>query len=87
MHWIVVLSLIENIVNEIVIGLPGLFSRYNGLLCMADWSNGVPLITHTVGKALLLPVYPQLMLTLLPLQTVVFSGGVIKVTTGYTQLL
>ena len=43
----------------------------------------IPLITHKTGKLALL-WYPQLMVTLLSLQTVTFSGGVTIVTTGYT---
>ena len=41
--------------------------------------NDVPLIIHTTGLATTIAC-PQLMVTLLPLQTVVFSGGVIKFT-------
>ena len=48
--------------------------------------NDVPLIIHVTDNAVAL-TYPQLMVTSLPLQTVVFSGGVAIVTTEYTQCM
>ena len=80
-HWKVVVPLIENTVNETVIGLVGLFSWYNGLSTTSYWVNDVPLIIHVTGNALALR-YPQLMITLLPLQKliVVFWGGLVIMT-------
>ena len=81
-HWKVVVLLMENTVNEIVLGFPGLFSWYNGLSTTSCWVNDVPLIIHVTGNVVA-HWYPQLMVTLLLLLTVVFSGGVVIVTIRY----
>ena len=65
-HWKVVVTLIENTVNDVTIGLVGLFRRYNGLFTISCRVNDLPLIIHVTGTAVAL-TYPQLMLTSLPL--------------------
>ena len=81
-HWKVVLPLIENTVNERALGVEGLFCRYSSFIFTISYSvNDVPLIIHVTGNGVTL-WYPQLMITLLPLQTVVFSGGLVIVTVG-----
>ena len=85
-HWKAVLWLIENTVNDIVLGLVGLFSWYNGLSTTFCWVNDVPLIIHVTGNEVA-DWYPQLMITLLLLHTVVFSGGCMIVTTRYTYII
>ena len=79
-HWKVVVPLIENTVNETLVGLLGLFSWYDGLSTISCWVNDVPLIIHVTDTALC-HWYPQLMVTSLTSQKliVVFSGGLVKV--------
>ena len=79
-HWKVVVWLIENTVSERALGLLGLFSWYSGLLSISCWVNDVPLIIHVTGNTIAC-WYPQLMITLLPLHAVVFSGGLVIITT------
>ena len=79
-HWKVVVPLIENTVNESVGALAGLFSRYDGLFTIFCRVNDVPLIIHVTGNRVAVRC-PQLMVTSLPLQTVVFSGGLVIITT------
>ena len=53
---------------------------------MRDWVKcNVLLILHATSSGVSLS-YPQLMVTSLPLQTVVSSGGVVIVTIEYTQI-
>ena len=65
--------------------LVGLFSGYNGPSIIADWSNDVTLINYggcinVTGNTIALR-YPQLMVTLLPLQKLVaFWGSLVIVT-------
>ena len=78
-HWKVVVPLIERTVSERALGVVGLFSRYS--LLRPSSVNDVPLIIHITGSRVSL-WYPQLMVTSLPLHTIVFSGGLVTVTTG-----
>ena len=71
--------LIDDTVSERVLGFPRLLSQYNGLSTISSGLNEVPLIIHVTGNGVVL-LYPQLMVTSLPLHTVVFSGGVVIVT-------
>ena len=80
-HWKVVVALIENTVNDVSTGVRIKFRRYNGLFTISCRVNDLPLIIHVTGTALE-PSYPQLMVTSLPLLTVLFSGGVVIVTAG-----
>ena len=79
-HWKVVVRLIENTVKEYLKGAVGLFSWYIELFAISSSLYDVPLIIHVIDKVMLLR-YPQLMVTFLPSQTVLFTGGLVITTT------
>ena len=82
MHWNVVESIKGNTVNAKLLGVVGFFGRYGLFTSFISSSlNDTPLIIHVTGSGIAL-WYPQLMITVLPLHTVVFSGGVVIVTIG-----
>ena len=81
-HWKVVVRLIENTVNEYLKGVVGLFNWYIGLFTISSSLYDVPLIIHVTGNVMLL-WYPQLMMTSLPSQTVLFRGGLVIITTEH----